>query len=216
MVLVPQKQLQLEQGKNITCYQSLKNLMKNLVIVLKIKAADFQKKTMVDITLQANLVATTILCLYTTAYILVLDGYSVAPENKLIAPLPIYFVAKQELYLITIVRQSVVWCHNFAVYFSGIAVLLMSYYGCCSNGMRYRFMSITNIIGMMCCIGSAFISLSYHFQDILIAWPTTPFYASRITLFYSIVIFICFIPSKYAYNLSIQLTKVTPGYSTND
>ena len=151
VVLVPQQQLQLELGNNITCYRSLKNLMKYLVIVIRAKAADFQRKAIVDVTLQANLVATTILCLYITGYVLVLDGYSLASENKLIAPLPIYFVAKQQLYLITFVCCLV----SFAVYLFGIIVFLVSYYCCCCHG---RLMGMT--IGMICCIGSAFISLS--------------------------------------------------------
>ena len=71
----------------------------------------------------------------------------------------------------------VVYSMSIVIDFIRIVVMLVSY--CLSNGKRHRFMAIT--IGIIMCIGSTVLSLSFHFQDVLIAWTTTtPLYASKI------------------------------------
>ena len=62
-------------------------------------------------------------------------------------------------------------------------------------------------IPMQLCIGSALLSLSFHFQNVLIAWSTDPFYASRIALFYGIIIFCYFLCVKYAYSLPLKILR---------
>ena len=61
------------------------------------------------------------------------------------------------------------------------------------------------LVCMVLCIGSTILSLSFHFQNILIAWSTTQFYASKIAFFYGIVIFTYFLAFKYAYSVPITL-----------
>jgi hypothetical protein len=46
---------------------------------------------------------------------------------------------------------------------------------------------------------SAFLSLASHFPSIIMAWATDPFYASKIALFYGIVIFSYFTAFHYSY-----------------
>ena len=60
-------------------------------------------------------------------------------------------------------------------------------------------------IAILLCAGSTALLLSFHFQNILIAWTSDPFYASRIALYYGIFIFINFVSIRYAYNLSLSV-----------
>ena len=60
---------------------------------------------------------------------------------------------------------------------------------------------------MLSCIGSTLLQLSFHFQNILISWSTNPFYASRIAIYYGIVIFCYFLGFKFAYSIPISLMR---------
>ena len=162
------------------------------------KAMDLKKKAEDDVTLQANLLAIVWLCFLFTIYIFVLDMLSVSIENM--DTLPRYFRKKKHLYLTTLVCSIL----SLLLDIVGMGLLSVSYL-CCDDRNKY-FMSIT--VGMICCIGSTVMSLSFHFQDILIAWSTAPFYASKIALFYGIVIFVHFMSSKYAYIMSSELAEL--------
>ena len=48
-------------------------------------------------------------------------------------------------------------------------------------------------------IGAAVLSITAHFPSILMAWATDPFYASRIALFYGIIVFCYFSSFHYTY-----------------
>ena len=53
--------------------------------------------------------------------------------------------------------------------------------------------------------GSAILSFTAHFPSILMAWATDPFYASRIALFYGIIIFCYFSAFHYTYIVSFRI-----------
>ena len=188
LIIIIMKQSQSVKGDKKTCCQSL--------TVFRARTVNLQRKAEIDVTLQANLIAVVLLCFLFTVYAFVLDMLSVSVED--VGTLPSYYVGKRHLFKITIV------CSIFSILFDvvGMGVMLVSYFRNHDN----CFVGIT--VGMVCCIGSTIMSLSFHFQDVLIAWTTTPFYASKIALFYGIAIFLLFISLKYAYILSNELTEV--------
>ena len=62
-------------------------------------------------------------------------------------------------------------------------------------------------LSALCIIGSTVLSLSFHFQNILLSWATNPFYASRIAIYYGIVLFIYFIAFKSTYTIVLSLNN---------
>ena len=68
--------------------------------------------------------------------------------------------------------------------------------------------NLSLLIPIILCIGSTILSLSFHIQNILIAWSTDPVYASRISIFYGILIFSLFLSCKYAYSVPITLRRM--------
>ena len=98
-------------------------------------------------------------------------------------------------------------CSCVSLFFDvfGLIVLFVTYTLCDQVQDILHHIFITG--SMTLCIGSSLLSLSYHFQDVLIAWTTTPFYGSKIALFYGIVIFVHFISFKFAYTLSTALVE---------
>ena len=56
-------------------------------------------------------------------------------------------------------------------------------------------------------VGSTILSLSFHFPHILMAWITDPFYASKIGVFYGIIIFCYFIAFHYVYAIIVSAQK---------
>ena len=169
------------------------------------KVQNFIEKVEEDDTLQANIVATTLLCFCGTIYIFALDMRSIAIEST--DTLPSYFVAKGVLFWITLVYSFI------SLFFDILGILLIFgaylFYACPDNcKCKYKEHCQKVIpLGMILCVGSIFLSLSYHFQYVLVAWTTTPFYASKIALFYGMVILILFITFKYVYNFSTELLK---------
>ena len=156
-----------------------------LIIIHKDKknVETFHNKLKKD-TFQANLVATTLFCFCGTIYIFALDMRSIAIENT--HTLPRYFVPKRELYNIT-------WSCNIMSLISDVVgmsffIVGMTCFLYCkkepaANDDRIRTCLMVITLGTIWCIGSTVLSLSFHFQDVLAAWTTTPFYGSKIALF---------------------------------
>lgn len=63
------------------------------------------------------------------------------------------------------------------------------------------------LISAVLCTGSAVLSFSIHIPFIFIAWTTNPFYASKIAIYYGIVIFVYFVIFKNAYTLPFVCLK---------
>lgn len=123
--------------------------------------------------------------------------------------LPSYFVAKGVLFWITLGYSFI------SLFFDIFGMLFMFgaylFYACADNcKWKWKYKEHCQkviTLGMIWCVGSIVLSLSYHFQYVLVAWTTTPFYASKIALFYGMVILILFITFKYVYNFSTELLK---------
>ena len=186
---------------------------------------EFKSRIANDLQVQGNLAAVTLICCIFTIFAFGLDMKSIKEENN--AYLPIFFHRRSYgFYVITIAFTLVsflidvagmlwfivVWLHN----------LILSILTCCKKEQS----DVSNnscckkkwevYIPMLFCIASALLTLSFHFQNILIAWSTDPFYASRIALFYGIIAFCYFVSFKYAYIFPLKLIKLFRGNeSTN-
>ena len=183
---------------------------------------EFKSRIANDLQVQGNLAAVTLICCIFTIFAFGLDIKSVMDENN--ANLPLFFHRRSYgFYVITIIFTLlsfafnvigifwfiVVWFHNL--------ILSCRQSDCCKYSCCIVFVHNTILfcskkldsscckkkwevyIPMLFCIASALLTLSFHFQNILIAWSTDPFYASRIALFYGIIAFCYFISFKYAY-----------------
>ena len=182
----------------------------------------FQEKLKViksDTGIQANLVAAIFLCSCTTIAIFFLDCISWGVEKS--AKLPRYFPTDgYGLFTISIVFSlfsllilcvgivGFIWLYliNDNKY---IIWLNKKYDNKCIiwlNKTRH-IKSFYFFIPIFLCSGSTLLMMSFHFQTILMAWSSDPFYASRVALFYGIAIFCLFISIKFVYNMSHTKTN---------
>ena len=174
---------------------------------------EFKNKINNDLRVQGNLAAVCFLCVTFTIYAFCLDMKSIRIENS--AKLPMFFRRKSYgFYVITILFTSVslafdligiIWLslvlvHNAILSCSKKDQSDGSNNSCCKKKWEVYF-------PMLLCIASGLLTLSFHFQNILIAWSTDPFYASRIALFYGIIIFCYFLCVKYAYSLPLKILR---------
>ena len=149
-----------------------------------------------DSGLQANLVAAISLCCCTTIAIFIVDCISWGVEKS--AKLPSYF-PKDGYGLLTI---SVVFSiSSLLTLIAGLVgfIILLLYWKIKKHDIKSSFF----FIPILLCFGSTLLMISFHFQTILMAWSSDPFYASRIALYYGIAIFCLFISIKFAYNVSL-------------
>ena len=168
---------------------------------------DFKEKINNDLRVQGNLAAVCFLCCIFTIYAFCLDMKSIAIENS--ANLPKFFHKKSYgFFVITLLFTSVSLIFDLIGIF-GVSVVFLhnailscfkSDDSCCKKKWEVY-------IPILFCIASGLLSLSFHFQNILIAWSTVPFYASRIALFYGIIIFCYFLCVKYAYSLPLKILR---------
>ena len=164
---------------------------------------ELKEKITNDLRVQGNLAAVSFLCCSFTIYAFVLDMISIAIENS--ANLPIFFHRKSYgFFFITIIFTSVSFVFDLIgiiwlsiVFVHNLILSLKKDQSCCKEVY----------LPMLFCIASALLSLSFHFQSILIAWSTDPFYASRIALFYGTIIFCYFLCVKYAYSLPLKILR---------
>ena len=154
-----------------------------------------------DTKLQANVVATLLLCSLFTVYICALDLVSVIMEDRE-GVLPSYYPPKHYLfYAITIVFGIV----SFASLVTGVVLFIIATCFLCKNYDTDDSPVTLFCLSVLFIVGSTVLSLSFHFQSILLSWATNPFYASRIAIFYGIVLFIYFISFKSTYTMMSSL-----------
>lgn len=157
----------------------------------------YKKALCNNLHMQANLTAVSLICCIFTIYTFTLDSASIVVENT--NNLPKYFERMSYgLYIITIVFTVT----SFLFDIIGIVWFLVVICYNCFYKEKWEV-----YIPVIFCIGSALLSLSFHFQNILIAWAIDPFYASRISLLYGIIIFSYFISFKYAFIAPIKITR---------
>ena len=175
----------------------------------KMKIKNLKSQLSRDLQAQSSLVAITLLCCLFTIYTFILDMCSVEREEN--ADLPNYF--KKGYYGLHAINISFATI-SLSFDLIGIIGFIIACYPylfftfhfherncfvCCIKKKWDYF------IPMLICIGSTFLSLSFHFQNILIAWFTDPFYAGRIALFYGIIIFCYFTSLKYVHLLPYKI-----------
>ena len=154
-----------------------------------------------DTGIQANLVAVTFLCSCATMAIFALDCVSWGVEAT--AKLPSYFPKDgYGLFKISFVFSV----SSLAILIVGIFLFIWLYFSW-QNEKKYitrqnNTKSVHFFIPILLCSGSTLLMMSFHFQTILMAWSSDPFYASRVALFYGITIFCLFISIKFVYNVS--------------
>ena len=172
--------------------------------------------------LKSNLVATAFLCFYFGIFVFIMDMISTSIECN--GDLPSYFTHKEYLFFVFISCSTIsLPCNVF-----GFALLMISILSDCKcknaanndgdknadgkgknaanndKGIPPKNMYL-GYIGMTLCCGSTILFLSFHFQNIIIAWSIVPFYAGRIFIHYGIILFICFLALKYVFKYSFIL-----------
>ena len=165
---------------------------------------EFRSKLTNNLQVQANLAAVTFLCCVFTTYTFALDTISLVQENN--ANLPEYYHKKSYgFYKITFVFTLISFFFGFIGIIWLVFVWFYNLFMCCSNPCGKKKREV--YLPMLLCIASAILSLSFHFQNILIAWSTDPFYASRIALFYGIITFYYFTSIKYGYSFPLKILR---------
>ena len=90
---------------------------------------------------------------------------------------------------------------SFIIFVFGIIVsIIVQYWGKCNYLRAAIFI-----------FGSTALSVSLHFPNILMAWATDPFYASRIALIYGATFISYFTAFHYAYILSSKVAEMSYG-----
>ena len=150
---------------------------------------------------QANIIAALLLCSLTTVTIFCVDVVSLYKEAHN-PNLPTYYPTMgYSLFWITLSLGLI----SMVCLICGIVFFIIVL---ARNSLEENWTRLLFFIAMQLCAGSTVLSLSFHFQSILMAWSNDPFYASQIAIFYGVFIFIYFIAFKYAYSVSLKLWKV--------
>lgn len=168
----------------------------SLAVAWKVKNVGSEDliKRIDDEIFQANIISALLICSMITVYCFVLDVVSFIKELK--GNFPSYY--ERHLYGINWINilSSIV-----SLIFLVIGIIISINVLCRSRKSTYF------IVGVLI-FGSSALSLSFHFPNILMAWATDPFYASRIGLFYGSV-FVCYFTAfHYAYRFSFEVAKL--------
>ena len=158
-------------------------------------------------TLQATILSSLLLCLILHAFMGVLDAISLYIENNSI--LPTYYpdmpYSIYPLICIFLTLSGFVSLCGVAVFF---IIMVLHACGCHDNAkIMYKCLAISAYL----IVGSFFVSLTSHLPSILMAWATDPFYASRIGLYYLIVVCLYYITFYYSYILSYNAIYINEG-----
>lgn len=129
---------------------------------------------------QANIAAIVAVCSCVTVHNFVLDMLSLSAEYC--GDLPSYYVENNSISMYTgIFAFLSLLCLMFALLLFCIRLVI---WHCRARELFGLFFPI------VLSIGSTVLSLSFHTQNIFIAWNIDPFYASRIALYYAVIIFV--------------------------
>ena len=163
-----------------------------------------EKVIKTELTLQVNIVPVVLICALTTFGIFCLDVKALVNEDH--SGLPSYYSKHhpQYIYVITIALWVVI----------GILFIIGIVFGCiflCYKNSkklpRHERSKIVTLFFVSLIIGSAVLSFSFHFPNILMAWATDAFYASRVGLFYGIMYFCAFHVAYIAVHKIIELWR---------
>lgn len=149
-------------------------------------------------TLQATILSSLLLCMILHVFMVVLDGISLYIETN--STLPSYYpnmpYSIYPLICVFLTLSGFVTSCSVVVFFIIIALYVCD---CCDIAkIMHKCLAILAYL----IVGSFFVSLTSHLPSILMAWATDPFYASRIGLYYLIVICLYYVAFYYSYILS--------------
>ena len=186
---------QTDEGR--TCCTKVKTCLKPFLNNVRLWKVKFTANLESSVDLQGNMVAATLICISFTIYAHFLDIYSIVDENHSV--LPSYYIVRVNYFSITITIFLIV---TFLLNIVGIILLIVSYCSCAAFCFK-RLVTVCSkcdlYISVILCIGNTILVLSYHFQNILIAWSLTPFYTGSILLYYGVIVFVAFLSLKYTY-----------------
>ena len=157
---------------------------------------------------QANVVSVVAVCTMLSFYITALDIASLIIEKN--SDLPKYYDMHDDIFNYTAVFASI----SIMVLIAGFVMpvvwwLCCSY--CCKDACKKDQKAIYIpyfVIPIYLIVSSTLLSLTFHFQNVLLAWVTNPLYASRIALFYGIIIFLDFLVFKYVYTIPLAFASL--------
>jgi len=143
---------------------------------------------------EANIASIVAVCSCVTVHNFVLDMLSLHAEDT--GNLPGYYEKNSGIYIYTAVFAIISLLFLVIGIFWLIVVLVIW----CRDPKEQK---VGLFIPVAFCIGSTVLSLSFHVQNILLAWNIDPFYASRITLYYGVTIFVYILTFRHAYYLTV-------------
>ena len=161
---------------------------------------------------QANIVSSILLCIIFTVFTTILDIQScIIDVNQ--KDLPVYYSHSDKFLGVTI-TGLIIYLLFFVV---GIVWFMFEIFVSLYHGyeedeekkvsqtdceaLKNKIKARSKRIALICVliIGGALLSITAHFPSILMAWATDAFYASRIALFYGVIIFCYFSGFNYTY-----------------
>ena len=147
---------------------------------------------------QANIAAIVAVCSCVTVHNFVLDMLSLHAEDN--GDLPDYFEKNSGIFIYTAVFAIISLLFLIGGIIGFFVVHIIQVYRAKNEGSKE---TLGLFIPIALCIGSTVLSLSFHAQNIFIAWDIDPFYASRIALYYGVSIFMYILTFRHAYSLPV-------------
>ena len=158
---------------------------------------------------QANVVSVVVVCIMLSSYITALDVASLIIEKK--NDLPKYNDINNDIFICTTVFASI----SVTVLIAGFVMPAVVWlcFSCCCKDFKDAYKKdqkviLYFVIPIYLIVSSTLLSLAYHFQNILLAWVTNPFYASNVAILYSIIIFLDLLVFKYVYTIPLAFARL--------
>ena len=153
---------------------------------------------------QANMIASSLVCVVITIYITVLDVLSINLDYNQ-RELPDYYYRRDDFTILNII----VLCIYALVLFAGLVCFICGVAVPNKSSMLHVGLVLPDrkekpklfAYAYILITGSSLLSITFHFPSILLAWASTPFYASRIAFYYAITLFLYFIAFRCNYRL---------------
>ena len=155
---------------------------------------------------QANVVSVVAVCTMLSFYITALDVASLIIEKN--SDLPKYYDMQDDIFNYTAVFASISIMVLIAGFVMPVVWWLCCSYCCKDTCKKDQKVIPYFVIPIYLIVSSTLLSLTFHFQNILLAWVTNPLYASRIALFYGVIIFLDFVVFKYVYTIPLAFASL--------
>ena len=165
-------------------------------------------------TSQGSLVALVIISILITVYIFVLDVYTLYVSLYQKSSLPTYYPHHHDGYGLQINFILGLSC-LLSIFFVVVNCCTCGYCSCCyifccTSPGKDPFALGPFIATLVTCLGSSVLLVSVHIPNILMAWAGDPLYASRIAIYYAIVLISNFTAIKNAYIVGYNIGNYDP------